>query len=236
METTPAHLSDVDQTQPIHLSLEAKGLSLKEHIVDAGYVDSELLVKSKIDFDIELIGPVRPSGEESKRKRQVGMTLASLKLTGKQKQLHALKDKKVRLGLRQLIIGAIAGVNVKFPSKACRNCDFRHLCVKSKSESEPRKLRLRPQEEHQILQTIRKQQDTDEWKKRYNTRAGIEGTLSQAINAFGLRQARYRNLPKVRLQHQITAVAINVVRMVSWLNGIPHATTRTSRFAALAVT
>ncbi|BAY66605.1 hypothetical protein NIES22_67450 [Calothrix brevissima NIES-22] len=75
-----------------------------------------------------------------------------------------------------------------------------------------------------------------EWKERYNTRAGVEGTLSQGINAFGLRQARYRNLPKVRLQHQITAVAINVVRMVSWLNGIPHATTRTSRFAALAVT
>ncbi|MBN4004260.1 MAG: transposase [Nostoc sp. LPT] len=79
-------------------------------------------------------------------------------------------------------------------------CNFRHLCVKSKSESEPRKLRFRLQEEHQILQTIRKQQDTDEWKERYNTRAGVEGTLSQAINAFGLRQARYRSLPKVRLQ------------------------------------
>jgi Transposase DDE domain len=104
------------------------------------------------------------------------------------------------------------------------------------SESEPRKLRLRPEEEHQIIQTIRSAQDTDEWKERYNTRAGVEGTLSQGINAFGLRQARYRNLPKVRLQHIITAVAINVVRTVSWLDGIPHAATRISRFAALAAT
>lgn len=135
-----------------------------------------------------------------------------------------------------MTLGVIAGVNVKFPAKSCRICNFRHLCIKSKSESEPRKLRLRPQQEHQILQTIRKQQDTDEWKKGYNARAGVEGTLSQAINAFGLRQARYRNLPKVRLQHQITAVAINVVRIVSWLNRIPHALTRISRFAALAVT
>jgi len=55
------------------------------------------------------------------------------------------------------------------------------------------------------------------------------------IKVFGLRQARYRGLPKVRLQHQITAIGINVVRIVSWLNGIPHAVTRISRFAALAV-
>ncbi|WP_100902060.1 transposase [Nostoc flagelliforme] len=128
-----------------------------------------------------------------------------------------------------------SGINVKFPSKVCRRCDFRHLCIKSKSESEPRKLRLRPKEEHQIIQTIRSTQDTDEWKERYNTRAGVEGTLSQGINAFGLRKARYRNLPKVRLQHQITAVAINIVRMIAWLDGIPHAQTRISRFAALAV-
>ncbi len=59
VEMTLAHLSDVDQTQPIHLSLEAKGLSPKEHIVDAGYVDSELLVKSKIDFDINTFAKIR---------------------------------------------------------------------------------------------------------------------------------------------------------------------------------
>jgi len=94
---------------------------------------------------------------------------------------------------------------------------------------------LRPQKEHQAIQAIRQQQNTEEWKERYNIRAGVEGTLSQGISAFGLRQARYRNLPKVRLQHIITAVGINVVRMVSWLNGISHATTRVSRFAALAV-
>jgi transposase len=35
--TTPAHQSDVDQTEPIHAALEAKGLLPREHIVDAGY-------------------------------------------------------------------------------------------------------------------------------------------------------------------------------------------------------
>jgi len=63
-------------------------------------------------------------------------------------------------------------------------------------------------------------------------RAGVEGTLSQGIQVMGLRQARYVGLVKVRLQH-LTAAALNVVRMVSWLHGVPHAKTRTSRFAAL---
>ena len=235
VETTPAHLSDVDQTQPIHLSLEAKGLSPKEHIVDAGYVDSELLVKSKIDFDIELIGPVRPN-VSWQAKTPGGYDISKFTVDWSAKTVTCPQGQKSTTWTPAIDNWGNSGINVKFPSKVCRRCDFRHLCIKSKSESEPRKLRLRPEEEHQILQTIRKQQDTDEWKERYNTRAGVEGTLSQGINAFGLRQARYRNLPKVRLQHQITAVAINVVRMVSWLNGIPHATTRTSRFAALAVT
>ena len=65
-------------------------------------------------------------------------------------------------------------------------------------------------------------------------RAGVEGTLSQGIRAFGLREARYIGLQKTHLQHLATAAAINVVRTVRWLEGTPHAQTRTSRFAALA--
>lgn len=81
---------------------------------------------------------------------------------------------------------------------------------------------------------MRQQQQTSDWKKLYDARAGVEGTLSQGIQVMGLRQSRYVGLAKVRLQHLLSAVAINVVRMVSWLQGVPHAKTRTSRFAALA--
>lgn len=52
------------------------------------------------------------------------MTLASLKLTGQQKQLHALKDKKVQLGLRQLIIGAIQELMSNFPPKPAETVIF----------------------------------------------------------------------------------------------------------------
>ncbi|WP_414859192.1 transposase [Nostoc sp. KVJ3] len=178
VETTQAHLSDVDQTQPIHLSLEAKGLSPKEHIVDAGYVDSELLVKSKIDFDIELIGPVRPN-VSWQAKTPGGYDISKFTVDWSAKTVTCPQGQKSTTWTPAIDNWGNSGINVKFPSKVCRRCDFRHLCIKSKNESEPRKLRLRPQEEHQILQTIRKQQETDEWKERYNTRAGVEGTWEQ---------------------------------------------------------
>ena len=80
---------------------------------------------------------------------------------------------------------------------------------------------------------MRQAQLTKEWKSRYNVRAGIECTLSQGIRVFGMRRTRYIGLAKTHLQHLLTAAAMNVVRLVNWLNGVPHAKTRTSRFAAL---
>ena len=74
----------------------------------------------------------------------------------------------------------------------------------------------------------------DEGQRQYGRRAGIEGTLSQGVRAFGLRRTRYRGLPKTHLQHVAIAAAINIDRIVAWLDERPRAMTRISRFAALA--
>jgi transposase len=77
-------------------------------------------------------------------------------------------------------------------------------------------------------------QTTAEFKAQYAARAGVEGTLAQGTRGFGLRRARYVGQAKTHLQHLLTAVAINVVRVVAWLCGRPQARTRQSRFARLA--
>ena len=94
---------------------------------------------------------------------------------------------------------------------------------------------VRPQTGHEALVRIRAKPETPEWKDRYDQRAGIEGTLSQGIRLMELRQARYVGLQRVRLQHVATAVALNILRIVAWLEGTKRAKTRTSRFAALAL-
>ena len=57
VETTPATTADVALTQPIHDALQPKGLLPAQHVVDAGYVDAELLVASQRDYGVDLLGP-----------------------------------------------------------------------------------------------------------------------------------------------------------------------------------
>src|SRR5215217_7387456 len=89
-------------------------------------------------------------------------------------------------------------------------------------------------DEHEALKASRARLGTKEGRRRHARRAGIEGTLSQGVRAFGLRCRRYRGLARTRLQHVATAAAINLDRLAAWFRAVPRATTRTSRFAALA--
>jgi len=231
VETTHAHLSDVAQTEPIHEALSAKALLPSEHIVDAGYVDGDLLISSKLDHEVDVIGPVRPN-TSWQAKIPGGYDNSQFIIDWDAHTVTCPQGQTSTTWTPGDDQWGNAGINVKFSRPVCRACNFRSLCTRSKTD--PRFIRLRPQAEHQAIQSIRQEQHTDEWKERYNTRAGVEGTLSQGIRAFGLRRTRYLGLAKSRLQHLLTAVGMNIVRMVAWLRGIPHAKTRTSRFAALA--
>lgn len=128
-------------------------------------------------------------------------------------------------GVRQDIIA------VPFDPDDCRDCLVRSACTQAKTG--PRTRRLRPQEQHEALQTARKRPVTEAFKELYAARSGIEGTWSQGLRAFGLRSARYRGQAKTHLPHILIAMAINLVRVFAWLQEIPRAITRTSAFARL---
>src|SRR3954468_6358905 len=85
---------------------------------------------------------------------------------------------------------------------------YKPLCTRTKTQG--RQLSLHPREAHEALAAARARQARDEERRLYGLRAGIEGTLSQGLRAFGLRQARYRGLAKMHLQNVATAVALNV--------------------------
>ncbi|MFI6485964.1 transposase [Streptomyces sp. NPDC050564] len=106
-------------------------------------------------------------------------------------------------------------------------------CINTPSTKRPRELRLRRHDEHHALQAARAEQQTDAWKERYKVRAGVEGTIAQAVQRSGLRGSRYRGLTKTSLQHQLTGAAINLARIDAHLTNTPRTRTRTSHFAAL---
>ena len=124
-------------------------------------------------------------------------------------------------------------VQVLFAKAACQACPSRSLCTDAQATGRSMTLRF-PQERHEMLLAARKRQQTAAFKALYRRRAGIEGTFSQTTRITGVRRARYRGLPKTHLQHILTAVATNILRLDAWLQGVPFAKTRTSRFAALA--
>jgi transposase len=105
-------------------------------------------------------------------------------------------------------------------------------CTRAKHTG--RRLRLPPQEQYEALQAAQTWYASEEGQQLYHQRAGVEGTLSQGVRAFGLRRTRYWGVAKTHVQHVAIAAAINIDRIVAWLDERPRAKTRTSRFAALA--
>jgi transposase len=74
---------------------------------------------------------------------------------------------------------------------------------------------------------------TKDFKTLYATRAGIEGTISPGVRTMGLRRSRYIGQERTHLQHVATAAALNIIRLIRWLDGVPHAKTRQSPFVQL---
>src|SRR4051812_24204363 len=89
-----------------------------------------------------------------------------------------------------------------------------------------RSLTLRTHEQHIALMAARRRGTTAEFAALSAVRAGVEGTISQAVRGFGLRRSRYVGQAKAHLQHVATAAAMNLVRMTEWLGGADLATTR----------
>jgi transposase len=230
VHTTTAAVHEARCTAPIQQALGEKDLPPSEHLVDAAYIDAELLVSSQKDDGIILRGPARPN-PNWQAKVEGAHTLVDFTVDWQRQQVHCPQGKAAASWAERVDAGR-AYIQVRFRQQDCRACGARALCTQATQAA--RSLTLHPQAEFEALQAARAWYQSEEGQQCYKRRAGVEGTLSQGIRGFGLRYARYRGLTKTHFQHVATAAAINVDRIVAWLNECPRAKTRTSRFAALA--
>jgi transposase len=233
VETTAAGILDSQAVTAIQEALAKRTLLPSEHFLDSGYVDADVLVKSQRHLDLEIIGPMRPDSSWQTKAGQ-GYDLSHFTIDWQKHQVTCPQGKLNTCWIEHLDSGGNPVISAKFSATDCRGCPARPLCTKSAAAT--RNLTFRAKTDHEILQRLRQVQTTPEWKARYDRRAGIEGTISQGTRGFGLRQSRYIGETKTHLQHILTAGAINLVRYAAWMAGVPHAKTRTSRFAALKTT
>jgi transposase len=229
--TTVATVHEARCTAAIHQALAGKGLTPGQHLVDAAYVDAELLVRGRKELGIELLGPPRPN-PSWQGKVEGGHTIDRFDIDWDEQRVRCPQGKLSSAWSPQLDQAGTSYISVWSRKADCAACTARPLCTRAAHQA--RHLKLQPRAEHEALKAARERLATKEGRRRYARRAGIEGTLSQGVRAFGLRRARYRGLAKTHLQHVATAAAINLARVGDWFRTVPRAATRTSRFAALA--
>ncbi|WP_083795482.1 transposase [Catenulispora acidiphila] len=129
----------------------------------------------------------------------------------------------------QWFAAASAQPTLDFYGVGCHTCPAKTACTTARY----RGLTLHPREQQETLVRRRAEQDSAEWKTRYNIRAGIEATISQAVRHCDARHTRYRGLPKVRLEQVLIATAIDLCRLDAWWTGTPLGPTRTTHYAHL---
>ena len=230
VHTTLSTVTDEAVVEPIHASLSEKSLKPEEHLMDLGYVTAELLVSSQTNYGIELIGPVR-SDPSWQAKYHPKFASSNFQIDWDKQVAICPRGHQSQTWSRKTDKSGQPVIHVRFSQSTCASCASRTRCTRAKKE--PRALTIRTQDEYLALQERREVQNTPEFLKTYNQRAGIEGSISQGVRRSALRQSRYIGLAKTHLQHILIAAGLNLCRLNDWLNDVPLAPSRYSRFMTL---
>ncbi|WP_327130079.1 transposase [Streptomyces sp. NBC_01343] len=228
--TTEATVPDVKATRPVQQNLADRGLTPGEHYLDAGYPPADLIH----DATRQGTTMVTPAllDHSPQAKADAGFQKSAFRIDWKARQARCPQGRTSTgwFPVRQHDRDAIV---VQYARTDCHACPAQDKCTTSVRGT--RLLSLCPKELHETLADARAEQATKPWKTKCALRAGIEGTINQALDVTGLRRARYRGLPKIRLRHAFSATAVNVIRLdAHWNPGQPSFTPRISRLTRLS--
>lgn len=229
--TTPATVQDDSVLEAIHVALEQKHLLPAEHLVDAGYTNVTNLQRSTNEYQVDLVGPVAADPSWQARAGE-GFDQSHFVIDW-EREVATCPAGKQSVSWLPLDDGrANAAHLVRFARADCAACSDRERCTKSTRTG--RNLTLDTQERYTLLAQARRRQRTEDFKVLYALRSGAESLIAQAVRVCEVRRARYLGQARIQLQHVVTAVAINLIRLVAWLREPEQTSTRISAFARLA--
>jgi transposase len=212
--TTPGTTPDNGATVPIHQDLAERGLAPAEHYVDSGYPSMPTLAAARREHGIAMVTPLLgDSSRQAKTGNGYGrddfvIDYDTRTATCPKGQTSAHWNPRVHDEVEKIYIA--------FPQRACQACDAQPACTNSKIRR--RGITVYPREIHELQQATRAAQASKDWRRLYQRRAGIEGTMNQAANSIGLCKARYRGRRKVELEHHLGATAINITRLDAYFS------------------
>lgn len=226
VQTRLSNVQDVEVTATIQQELARVNLVPDEQATDTGYIDADLLLSSQRDYGIRRLRPVL-ADTSWQAKAGKGFDLSHFQVDWQRQEVICPQGQRsVYWSVQPQRIEA------GFARRTCAACPCKPDCTHATTDG--RVVHLRPQAIHEALHARRAEQHTPAFRQQYAMRAGIEGTHSQGVRRMGLRRSRYDGLPKTHLQHVLTAVAINLVRIDAWLLGKSPGSTYQSPLASLS--
>ena len=234
VHTTPATVHEAQCTTPIQQALMDKELPPREHFVDAAYISADLLVHSRDEQGITLRGPTRPSpgladaGRGSLYVRAVhgGLGAAAGALSAGQTVGELGRSASAPAG--HPFIQCVSARRTAAPVPP------RPLCTHAKPAAGARRSDCHPGRSTRRLHAAQAWYASEEGNGAISGALASKGRSPRGCARLGCGARGIGGLPKTHLQHVATAAAINIDRIVAWLDERPRAQTRTSRFAALA--
>lgn len=231
VQTTDATDTDIEHTDAIHQALADRSLLPDTHLVDAGYVDAGVILASHQHYEIALIGPVSQNNQWQAQAAQ-GYDLAAFEINWQGKYAICPQGNQSVKWTEGKDQHGHPNIVIRFGLHTCRACPVRSQCTRSPRA--PRILAVRQQSEHETLRAARARERSEQFRRLYAKRSGIEGTHAQPVRTMGVRRTRYLGLAKTAFQHLCTAAALNLLRLDAFLTEKKVAKTRISRFATLA--
>ncbi|MBM0239387.1 IS1182 family transposase [Micromonospora sp. ATA32] len=227
--TTDASVPDVAMTEPIHAELARRGVLPAEHYLDSGYPSADLLVSSRADYGIALVTPML--ADTSPQARAGNGYDRSAFTVDRDARTVSCPQGKTSTSWAPALQRGTEVIVVRFDRQTCQTCPVKDQCTTATRTG--RQLTLRPRPVQEALDAARAEQATTAWQARYARRAGAESTIAQSVKVTDTRQARYRGLPKIRLEHNFKAIALNFIRLDAWFNGVPVDPRHTSHLSRL---
>jgi len=226
--TTGATVTDNQMTEPVQDALAARNLAPGRHYADSGYLSAALVVSALTTWGIALIGPLLANNSAQARAGH-GYARADFTVDYDTKTVTCPQGKTSSSWTQCTQRGHAAAVATFSPSD-CGPCPARPQCTTSSRNR--RQITILPRELAQAQAAARAAGKTIPFQADYARRAGVEGAMHQAAS-HGARRARYRGLPKTRLDHVYMACALNLLRLEAFWTGTPLDRQRTSHLARL---
>lgn len=231
--TTDATVADAEVTEGVQAGLDRRSPLPGVHLVDSGYTSAALLVAAA-EQDIELMGPVFADTTAQGRAAE-GLAQDAFTINWPARTVTCPRGAHSASWSEQRKPTGTEIIQVRFAKTDCDACPLRAKCTNAANSKYGRSLTLLTQPQQQALDQRRREQNTDEWKADYGVRAGVEGTISQAVRVTRTRTTPYRGLPKTHLGHVLIAAGLNLHRLDAWWSDSPAGTTHVSRFARLGL-